>query len=121
MHYEAVGIILTNQCNALCGSCCFSCTPESEGNLDSNLVKDILHQISKMEALKSVGFSGGEPFINFDRLVEYIELSKRYNLDCSVTTNGFWAISPKKAVTVLQKLKKAGLSSIRMGFVLQNH
>jgi hypothetical protein len=57
--------------------------------------------------------SGGEPFMNFELLLEAVEIADGVGIpSLFVETNGFWCTSRETAVDKLQILKKAGLKGV---------
>jgi hypothetical protein len=59
-----------------------------------------------------IDITGGEPFLEFELLVEVIEYGVSLGAFMSCMTNGYWATSPEKAVAKLQILKDKGLHSL---------
>jgi len=68
--------------------------------------EDVLDWIEKIAVTdyKNINFVGGEPFLKFNDLKRYIEKSGQVGLIPGVTTNGFWAESEEKAISILEKL-----------------
>lgn len=55
---DMVAILLTDQCNAQCSMCCFSCSPQKKQVADEQVMREIIKQASAMPNIKKVGFSG---------------------------------------------------------------
>jgi hypothetical protein len=60
-----------------------------------------------------IHFTGGEPFLNFDRLLELVALAGKYKIPSMfVETNCFWCTDDKTTKQKLTQLKKNGLDGI---------
>jgi len=58
-------------------------------------------------------FTGGEPFLNFDLLVEAVRAAGDLHIPSTfVETNGFWATNDRETRDKLRRLKEAGLHGI---------
>lgn len=105
--------------NALCTAHCFYCPqdrkakeerpPTEEGIIFENS-KDYVDYLEKFN-FKGVGFSGGEPLLIFEKLLEYLEkIRERFGkkIYLWIYTNGDLVNQDK-----LKRLKEAGLDEIR--------
>lgn len=109
---DMVAILLTDQCNAQCSMCCFSCSPQKKQVADEQVMREIIKQASAMPNIKKVGFSGGEAFLQYDSLLRLTKFASELGLRTSVTTNGFWAKSDEKTEEMLMELKRSGIGKI---------
>lgn len=103
-------VILTEKCNIRCRHCVSNCSPSRNEDLDLSILESFLRQAAESEFVNSVGFSGGEPFIDIARLEYAAGLCGRYGLDFDVTTNSFWAKDVASAKNILLRLR--GLSRL---------
>lgn len=115
----SLAFILTFQCTARCGMCCFGCSPDRREALPVEQIKRIIedarkYRDEKYPDLKTVGFSGGEPFLRYDDLIHLVEFAHKNSFRVTSTTNGFWAHSYKIADSCIGELKRAGLSKIAL-------
>lgn len=101
--FSSIEIVVTNRCNIKCRHCIYDCQPFSTEQLSKSAIKDLIKQAAKLNSLRSVIFTGGEAFLEYDILVENIALCEELGIESSVVTNGFWA--PNSHITT-QKLKK---------------
>ena len=106
-HKLAIGI--TDKCSAACDMCCFGCSPQGKHTLSIELLKDVIRQASEMEGTRAVGFTGGDPFMVYDLLLESCAYAKSLGLRITVNTNGFWGRNEKRALEMLKALKAAGV------------
>lgn len=90
MHYNNVGIIMTNQCNAACEICCFGCNPANADVIDESFMLACIKQISEIPEIMTIAFSGGEPFLFPDLLLKGVQCAKQHQRGTAVATNGFW-------------------------------
>lgn len=109
---DTVAIFLTDQCTAECDMCCFGCSPRNTGIADRIAIKTIIMQAANIPSIRTIGFSGGEVFLQYDLLLEMVEMSAKLGLRTTCTTNGFWASSYDKALELLLALKSRGLTKI---------
>ncbi len=110
--FGKLAICMTDKCSAACDMCCFGCSPEGKMHLSSELMKDVIHQASGMEEYKAVGFTGGEPFLFYDQLVDCCAYAKSLGFHISVNSNGFWGRDEKRAAEMVRGLKEAGVGLI---------
>lgn len=107
-----LGIITTAHCNAACSHCSTSCGPQRTERLDRAKIFNLMDeaaQLSQGEPLK-FGFTGGEPFLDFELLLKLIAHGKKVGAhEVTCVTNGYWATSPEKARARLTAVKQAGL------------
>ncbi|UCH93044.1 MAG: radical SAM protein [Candidatus Aminicenantes bacterium] len=114
-------LAITNRCNRTCDHCCFSSSPEDSRGLSLN---QMCHYIDQMASISNgdggkgefaVRFTGGEPFLRFDDLLETIRYAKKQGAtQIGCTTNGYWAASLPEAKRKIAALKSAGLIDIRL-------
>lgn len=109
MIYDTLGFTLHKKCTASCEICCFGCNPNSEEELDNDIVKNYIHESKSIDMIKNIAFTGGEPFLYYDKLKTLIKYANGYKKRTSVVTNGFWATSYEKTCEILKELKECGL------------
>ena len=98
-------VILTEKCNIECRHCISSCSPYRTEDLDRDILDAVIHQAEDSSFVNSIGFSGGEPFIDILRLETAVTLCREHGLTPTVTTNGFWAHSVTAAKDVLRRME----------------
>jgi organic radical activating enzyme len=79
--------------------------------MEPHIIKDLITQASNL-GVKSIAFTGGEPFLFFNSLKESIIFACKQGIRCSVATNCYWATDYKRAFKLLKSLKNAGLHSL---------
>lgn len=112
MKYNTLGFTLFRKCTASCAMCCFEATPSSEERLDVERIKSYIDEAGSIDDITTISFTGGEPFIEYDLLLELVSYASKNNKISSCISNGFWATSYEKAYSMLKRLKDAGLKRI---------
>lgn len=115
----SLAFVLTFQCTARCGMCCFGCSPERKETIPVEKIETIIDEAKKYRDekypdLKTVGYSGGEPFLRYDDLLHLVKFAHERGFRVTSTTNGFWARSQEIADKRIGELKRAGLAKIAL-------
>lgn len=115
MEIRLLSFLITNRCNAACDICCLQCSPENTEVMDISVIKRYLDEAKALGDVEEIGFSGGEPFLYPELLVE----AARYTHDVcglpvSVVTNGFWGANPEKGKKLIAELVQSGVRSVRI-------
>ena len=116
MKYDHIGLLIGRKCTAACEICCFSSNMDCTEKLDPDVVKRYIYSAKELPFIKSMGFSGGEAFLYYDDLIEYIKCVKAIGKNATVTTNGFWASDGDSAREKLLELKAAGLDLLGVSY-----
>jgi YydG family peptide modification radical SAM enzyme len=101
--------------------CCFQSNPRCTESLDRERVKEYIRQTADIPDIKTVSFTGGEPFLTFQDLEEFIELASQSGKRVTTITNGFWARDYSIAFDKLSRLKALGLSHISLSHDNYHH
>ena len=110
--FTKLAIGLTDKCTAACDMCCFGCSPKGEMHLETDLIKDVTLQASRIEGIRAIGFTGGEPLIYFDQVLECCRYAKSLGLHITINSNGFWGANEERANEMAAALQKAGVALI---------
>lgn len=116
MKYTTLGIALFRKCNANCDVCCFESSPSCTEHLNVDLIKKFIDSAAGDKDLKSVSFTGGEPFLEYDLLLELVGYAASKGFNANLISNCFWAKSEEIAFEKIQELKKAGLKRMNVSF-----
>lgn len=114
MSFNSLAFVMTDTCNAACGMCCFSCSPQKKTLLDKELVKDYIQQASELETMKQIAFTGGEAIIYYNVLKECMEYAKSLGMSSTLVSNGFWGKDYDAGFQKMKGLKEAGLKHISL-------
>jgi MoaA/NifB/PqqE/SkfB family radical SAM enzyme len=71
-----------------------------------------IDEAAAIPRFKKVTFTGGEPMMFQDQHAELFARCKGHGLQTRMVTNGFWARTVDKGLTVLSRMKEAGLTEI---------
>ncbi|MEM2901881.1 MAG: radical SAM protein [Candidatus Bathyarchaeia archaeon] len=122
----SAGVFLTYRCNGECRHCMYACSPTWRGDWIS--VQD-LREVLKQLALKfnkryppgfsrvgvnyGLHFTGGEPFLNFNLLLEAVRIAKELKIPAVFAeTNAYWCVDDEDTRKKLTVLKEAGLNGL---------
>lgn len=116
MKYTTLGFTLFRKCNAKCKVCCFESSPVCDEHLDVDLIKKMINSAVGDKNLSSVSFTGGEPFLEYDLLLELVEYATNKGFNANLITNCYWANTQAIAIDRLNALKKKGLKKLSVSF-----
>ena len=107
-----LGIVLTARCNAACTHCSKSYGPLRTESLGVNEVLRIMDEAAEVADSEPLAFdlTGGEPFLDFDLLVDVVSHGSRLGAEVTCVTNAFWARSDEIARLKISRLKECGLT-----------
>jgi MoaA/NifB/PqqE/SkfB family radical SAM enzyme len=112
---SAAGLLLSYWCNARCAHCYELSGPRRQGWMS---VADARRHFEALARLgldaSGVHIGGGEPFGNYERLLDVIRAAREAGLAGVgyVETNGFWATSDDLACRRMSELREAGMRQI---------
>jgi len=99
---------ITNRCMLRCKHCYEWNNIDQQDKLTISQLKEILLKI-KQQGIRHIQFSGGEPLIRFNDLIELIRNASSDKIDCWLLTSGF-GLTENKAMA----LKEAGLKGVNI-------
>lgn len=111
-YWSRAGLMLTYWCNASCASCYLSCSPtRNEWMTADEAVRLWGELVSASPHGCRVHLTGGEPFGNWELLIEVCRRAKAAGLGPldKIETNAFWATDEKLIRDRLTELDKAGM------------
>ncbi len=119
------GLLLSYQCPAECRHCMYACSPRWSGDWISDHDLEVCLQRLSNKIIPSpwgstsislnhgLHFTGGEPFLNFDRLLKAVQIADELDIPSTfVETNCFWCRSDRGTREKLSLLKATGLRGI---------
>lgn len=114
-----VGLLITAHCNAACTHCTTSCGPHEQRALPLERIRRIMDESVAVfrkehapgETLR-FGISGGEPFLDFPKLLAILAHGTALGAQMSCVTNGYWASSEDKANQRMGAVRAAGLGAL---------
>ena len=103
------GVMVNYECNAACRHCLYSCSPTRRpGYVSKENSKEICSLLRK-GGCRSVHIGGGEPFLDFEGLLQMARDLKEAGIKLEYTeTNAFWLeeLSDEEVTAKLKLLKK---------------
>jgi MoaA/NifB/PqqE/SkfB family radical SAM enzyme len=103
--FSNIEIVVTSKCNIGCRHCIYDCQPYSTEKLSKTVIKDLIRQAAALNCVKSIVFTGGEAFLEYNSLIESIALCEELGLEAAAVTNGYWAHTAQIAGQKLKELK----------------
>lgn len=98
-------IEITSKCNQSCPHCGMSSNGMNGISYSVKKLSNLVEELSE-NAVTSISVTGGEPFVEFENMLDLINASKGKVDICKITTNGFWGYNPEK---YFSEMEKAGL------------
>lgn len=131
------GVFLTYKCTGECKHCMYACSPRWDADwIDLGDAEKVLTELSGRlrvhypPGFRTVGinyglhFTGGEPFMNFDLLLELTRMAEALEIPATfVETSCFWCTSRRACEEKLSELRDAGLDGILISvnpFILEH-
>lgn len=96
--------------------CCFSCTPIDTEELSLDLIYRLINESASIDQIKSIAITGGEPFVDYTKIVSIFNKIHDAKKKASIITNAFWASSVDVAANRLQELRDLGLTRLNISY-----
>lgn len=106
--------ITTDECTISCGHCIMSCGPSKGRRLSLEQMKKVIKSAAAGNALSVVVFTGGEPMLLGEDLLDAIAYVDSLGLTSRIVTNASWAVSPDAASATVRSLREAGLVELNI-------
>jgi hypothetical protein len=103
---------VTKNCPISCTYCVTRSGPFDGPSLDSHFMCGVIKELSDIEEVKLIVFTGGEPLLLKDQIVKTLQYASSQGIWTRVVTNAFWATTPSVACEMLKELTDAGLREI---------
>jgi hypothetical protein len=109
-----LGIVLTARCNASCAHCSKSFGPYRTEHLSRESIFRLMDEASEIDDGEPLAFelTGGEPFLDFDGLVEVVSHGAQLHATVTSVTNAFWAHDDEVVKSKLTVLRDSGLTAL---------
>lgn len=116
MQTKIFSIFLDYQCNFWCSHCSVGSSPKTVFPMPDEILERALTELPTIPDARLAVFTGGEPTLQWDRLLDSIRRLTAAGLETRLVSNGWWARTPAKAEETAQALKEAGLSELSTSF-----
>lgn len=107
------GVVANYHCVSECGHCLYNCGPHRPRDyLEKNQAETIFRRITAL-GCRSVHIGGGEPLLHPEKLTAVLEAAGRAGMRIDyVETSSAWFTEEEQAVSVLERLRAAGLDTL---------
>lgn len=112
----SLGIVIDEKCNIQCDHCCFSSGPKSTNNINDDVILEIIEQATKISEITTIGLSGGEAMLRQPLVLAAIRKISNSHKRATLTSNGFWGVTPHHAEKIVKSLVDSGLSFITISY-----
>lgn len=109
-----VGLILTERCDAECSHCWFSSGPNRTRSMEPHEARDYIDQTVEVSTVRWISFTGGEPFLMPEALLELVGYASDRGFKVECATNCSWATSREQAEKRLGELADSGLDTVNI-------
>lgn len=110
--FHTVTFGLTNQCNANCDFCIVECNSGNKIELEETVIIRAVEELSNIRNIGTIAFTGGEAFLNYEKLKRLVQAVNRVGKCSAVYTNGFWCTDLDITKNRLRELKQMGLTRV---------
>lgn len=109
-----IGMVMTYKCQIACSHCIIKAGPHRREEISLNDAYDWIKTISEYRNgfIRVLALTGGEPFLNIEKLKKISNYAATCGLLVSAVTNAFWASSVDKAIQILKEVSKIKMISI---------
>lgn len=108
--YEVVGLLYTRTCPLTCAHCIIESSPKADGKMQLQAALDMLPVIGRYA--RTVCFTGGEPLLYYNEIVELVEAAKALGLNTSLVSGAGWVRKREIAEQRVARLRLAGLDKL---------
>jgi hypothetical protein len=109
-----VGLLLTERCNIACCHCWFNSGPDKKATMTLQEARGYIDQAREVPTVEWISFTGGEPFLLPEMLLQLVGYASERGLRTECVTNCFWAETEERADAVLGGLVETGLDVVNI-------
>ena len=110
---DAFNILILNytmKCPLACDYCCYSCGPRRAETMDLDLALSLVDQAARLGVFSECGFTGGEPLLFSDDILQITERMASYGLPFSMISACDWATDAASTAKMIDPLLRNGMS-----------
>ncbi len=112
LHPDDIGIILSYQCSNACAHCLYNCGPRRREVMTPAQLCAALDALCVYPRLPQIHFTGGEPFLHYDLLLEGTRLAVERGIRAYLETGAGWCVDDAITVKRFAALHAAGLRAV---------
>ncbi len=106
----------TAACPLKCDFCCYGCSPSKTQKMDIAQARRLILHLADQPEFTSVGFTGGEPLLFPDEIIELAGTAKSIGKNSTIATAGHWADSFFSANAIIDSLVENGLNRLNVSY-----
>jgi len=112
----SASVFLDYQCNFACDHCSVGSSPETKFEMPEERWDLVFDELTSLDSLQLVCFTGGEVTLHKDRLLDAIERVSDAGISTRIVTNAWWAHDTESAHDMLDDLVDAGLDELNTSY-----
>jgi hypothetical protein len=105
-------LLYTIRCNIACAHCSVNAGPGRKKKMSLSRAYELVDGLTTLSNIEFIDISGGEVTLFLNEILQLAGYIRDHGKKVRITTNGFWARSPKRAVSHLQQMKDAGVDDV---------
>ena len=107
------GLITNYYCTSRCAHCLYACSPKWEKQYINIEQTRINFMRARYMGCYSVHVGGGEPFLNFEGLLNVLDVAKEEQMGIDyIETNSSWFVNKEKGEEQLKTVRAKGVSTL---------
>ena len=106
----------TMQCPLQCDFCCYGCHPKRKEKMPFEDARKLVTDAGLFEDFTSVAFTGGEPLLFLDEVIELSSIAQSSGKAVTVATAAHWATDVDQTSTYIQRLVNVGLNRLNVSY-----
>ena len=105
MKLRYIGVMVNHRCTAACRHCLYASSPQWKNGYITEETGEAVCSLLAKNGLREIHIGGGEPFLDFSGLCDFIKTVNRYGIYIQyIETNGFWCYNRERAMEKLRAL-----------------
>ena len=116
LQYATIGLLYTRTCPLSCGHCIIESSPKAQGKMEPDEAREYIRTIAHHS--DQVCFSGGEPLLYYNEVVELVRFAVDLGLVVTLVTGAGWVRTDKAHIARerVAGLKAAGIQKIAISW-----
>ncbi len=115
MRTRNAALMVTRRCNMKCAHCSVESHPGIKLQPDDAELRALVDQLIGA-GLSTIQFTGGEPMLRQDLVLELMAKARDAGVQSALTSNGFWGKKPDVAERLFDALREAGMVRLAISY-----
>ncbi|NJD20270.1 MAG: radical SAM protein, partial [Gemmatimonadetes bacterium] len=107
---------LTLRCPLRCAHCCYRAGGRATETMSREVMEGAIRAAAALGTVRTVHFSGGDPFVLPDLMRRGIRLATGFGLRTAAVTSAWFATTRRRARTTLEPMASAGLGELCVSY-----